>query len=199
MEPITFTARKHPFPNEVWVDFGLQLVGSLPVHSLTTMPMLPWVVAEVRQLSGQSSIKEPGSKQVRLCVSPSGLRCEPEPGKSQQWDPLICSSIFECKPQHVHKLIHNSHDPSYFACLIKDDAANQRSICYVFKADDQTKVSGGDRTIKMWLHGLSCARVLTFILYVLEWIRHNSELYSDYITGSLVYGGSFFIILKNTW
>nr|XP_019597493.1 PREDICTED: TBC1 domain family member 1 isoform X3 [Rhinolophus sinicus] len=140
MEPITFTARKHPLPNEVWVDFGLQLVGSLPVHSLTTMPMLPWVVAEVRRLSGQSSIKEPGSKQVRLCVSPSGLKCEPEPGKSQQWDPLICSSIFECKPQHVHKLIHNSHDPSYFACLIKDDAANQRSICYVFKADDQTKV-----------------------------------------------------------
>ncbi|KAM5287502.1 TBC1 domain family member 1 isoform 2-T2 [Hipposideros larvatus] len=140
MDPITFTAKKHLFPNEVWVDFGLQLVGSLPVHSLTTMPMLPWIVAEVRWLSGQSSTKEPGSKQVRLCVSPSGLRCEPEPGKSQQWDPLICSSIFECKPQHVHKLIHNSHDPSYFACLIKDDAANKRSICYVFKADDQTKV-----------------------------------------------------------
>ncbi|XP_032189962.1 TBC1 domain family member 1 isoform X2 [Mustela erminea] len=140
MEPITFTARKHPFPNEPSVDFSLQLVGSLPVHSLTTMPMLPWVVAEVRRLSGQSSKKEPGARQVRLCVSPSGLRCEPEPGKSQQWDPLICSSIFECKPQHVHKLIHNSHDPSYFACLIKDHAASQQSICYVFKADDQTKV-----------------------------------------------------------
>ncbi|XP_014642230.1 PREDICTED: TBC1 domain family member 1 isoform X2 [Ceratotherium simum simum] len=140
MEPITFTVRKHPFPNEVSVDFGLQLVGSLPVHSLTTMPMLPWVVAEVRRLSGQSSKREPGTKQVRLYVLPSGLRCEPEPGKSQQWDPLICSSIFECKPQHVHKLIHNSHDPSYFACLIKDDAASRQSICYVFKADDQTKV-----------------------------------------------------------
>lgn len=140
MEPITFTARKHPFPNEAWVAFGLQLVGSLPVHSLTTMPMLPWVVAEVRRLSGQSSKKEPGTKQVRLCVSPSGLRCEPEPEKTQQWDPLICSSIFECKPQHAHKLIHNSHDPSYFACLIKDDAASRQSICYVFKADDQTKV-----------------------------------------------------------
>ncbi|XP_025778178.1 TBC1 domain family member 1 isoform X5 [Puma concolor] len=140
MEPITFTARRHLFPNEASVDFGLQLVGSLPVHTLTTMPMLPWVVAEVRRLSGQSSKKEPGTKQVRLCVSPSGLRCEPEPGRSQQWDPLICSSIFECKPQHVHKLIHNSHDPSYFACLIKDNAGSQQSICYVFKADDQTKV-----------------------------------------------------------
>ncbi|XP_010623383.1 TBC1 domain family member 1 isoform X2 [Fukomys damarensis] len=140
MEPITFTARKHPFPSEVSVDFGLQLVGSLPVHSLTTMPMLPWVVAEVRRLSGQSSKKEPIIRQVRLWVSPSGLRCEPDPGKSQQWDPLICSSIFECKPQRVHKLIHNSHDPSYFACLIKEDAVHRQSICYVFKADDQTKV-----------------------------------------------------------
>uniref|UniRef100_A0A8C0MBF6 TBC1 domain family member 1 n=1 Tax=Canis lupus familiaris TaxID=9615 RepID=A0A8C0MBF6_CANLF len=110
MEPITFTARKHAFPNEVSVVFSLQLVGSLPVHSLTTMPMLPWVVAEVRRLSAQASRKEPGT------------------------------SIFECKPQHVHKLIHNSHDPSYFACLIKDNAASQQSICYVFKADDQTKV-----------------------------------------------------------
>uniref|UniRef100_A0A8C2USJ9 TBC1 domain family member 1 n=1 Tax=Chinchilla lanigera TaxID=34839 RepID=A0A8C2USJ9_CHILA len=139
MEPITFTARRHPVPSEVSVDFGLLLVGSLPVHSLTTMPMLPWVVAEVRRLSGQSSRKEP-VRQVRLWVSPSGLRCEPDPGRSQQWDPLICSSIFECKPQRVHKLIHNSHDPSYFACLIKEDAAHQQSICYVFKADDQTKV-----------------------------------------------------------
>uniref|UniRef100_A0A5F9CZI1 TBC1 domain family member 1 n=1 Tax=Oryctolagus cuniculus TaxID=9986 RepID=A0A5F9CZI1_RABIT len=140
MEPITFTARKHAFPNEASVDFGLQLVGSLPVHALTTMPMLPWVVAEVRRLSGQTSRKEPVTKQVRLCVSPSGLRCEPDLGKSQPWDPLICSSIFEYKPQHVHKLIHNSHDPSYFACLIKEDAARRQSICYVFKADDQTKV-----------------------------------------------------------
>nr|XP_036858523.1 TBC1 domain family member 1 isoform X6 [Manis javanica] len=140
MEPITFTARKHPFPSEVSVAFGLQLVGSLPAHSLTTMPMLPWLVAEVRRLSGQPSKKEPATKQVRLCVSPSGLRCEPESGKSQQWDPLICSSIFECKPQQIHKLIHNSHDPSYFACLIKDNAASQQSICYVFKADDQTQV-----------------------------------------------------------
>ncbi|XP_036021279.1 TBC1 domain family member 1 isoform X5 [Mus musculus] len=140
MEAITFTARKHPFPNEVSVDFGLQLVGSLPVHSLTTMPMLPWVVAEVRRLSGQCSKKEPRTKQVRLWVSPSGLRCEPDLEKSQPWDPLICSSIFECKPQRVHKLIHNSHDPSYFACLIKEDAAHRQSLCYVFKADDQTKV-----------------------------------------------------------
>ncbi|XP_063257833.1 TBC1 domain family member 1 isoform X5 [Prinia subflava] len=140
MEPITFKVKKCQTPSDFSASFGLQLVGSLPVHSLTTMSMLPWIVAEIRLLSAKSSKEEPSVSQIRLCVSPASLRCEPDTGKTQQWDPLICSSLFEYKPQQVHKLIHNSHDPSYFACLIKDEAANQQSICYVFKADDQTKV-----------------------------------------------------------
>ncbi|XP_015717979.1 TBC1 domain family member 1 isoform X4 [Coturnix japonica] len=141
MEPITFKAKKYQAPSDFSASFTLQLVGSLPVHSLTTMSMLPWIVAEIRALSStQSSKEELGISQIRLYVSPSSLRCEPDTGKNQQWDPLICSGLFEYKPQHVHKLIHNSHDPSYFACLIKDGAANQQSTCYVFKADDQTKV-----------------------------------------------------------
>ncbi|KAM6136217.1 TBC1 domain family member 1 isoform 2-T2 [Phoenicopterus ruber ruber] len=140
MEPITFKVKKYQTPSDFSASFSLQLVGSLPVHSLTTMSMLPWIVAEIRMLSTKSSKEEPSVSQIRLYVSPASLRCEPDTGKIQQWDPLICSSLFEYKPQHVHKLIHNSHDPSYFACLIKDGAANQRSICYVFKADDQTKV-----------------------------------------------------------
>ncbi|KAM6132639.1 LOW QUALITY PROTEIN: TBC1 domain family member 1 [Pterocles gutturalis] len=140
MEPITFKVKKYQTPSDFSASFSLQLIGSLPVHSLTTMSMLPWIVAEIRMLSTKSSKEEPSVRQIRLHVSPSSLRCEPDMGKNQQWDPLICSNLFEYKPQHVHKLIHNSHDPSYFACLIKDGAANQQSICYVFKADDQTKV-----------------------------------------------------------
>ncbi|NXO89452.1 TBCD1 protein, partial [Certhia brachydactyla] len=140
MEPITFKVKKCQTPSDFSATFSLQLVGSLPVHSLTTMSMLPWIVAEIQLLSAKSSKEEPSVSQIRLCISPASLRCEPDTGKAQQWDPLICSSLFEYKPQQVHKLIHNSHDPSYFACLIKDEAANQQSICYVFKADDQTKV-----------------------------------------------------------
>ncbi|XP_068044989.1 TBC1 domain family member 1 isoform X5 [Anomalospiza imberbis] len=140
MEPITFKVKKCQTPSDFSASFSLQLVGSLPVHSLTTMSMLPWIVAEIQLLSAKSSKEESSVSQIRLCVSPASLRCEPDTGEIQQWDPLICSSLFEYKPQQVHKLIHNSHDPSYFACLIKDEAANQQSICYVFKADDQTKV-----------------------------------------------------------
>ncbi|XP_067407644.1 TBC1 domain family member 1 isoform X5 [Emydura macquarii macquarii] len=140
MEPLSFKVKKLQAPSDISVDFSLQLVGSLPVHSLTTMTMLPWIVAEIRRLSMQSSMEEPRTSQVRLYVSPGSLRCELDAGKNQQWDPLICSSLFEYKLQHVHKLIHNSHDPSYFACLIKDGAVNQQTICYVFRAADQTKV-----------------------------------------------------------
>ncbi|XP_051472328.1 TBC1 domain family member 1 isoform X4 [Apus apus] len=140
MEPITFKVKKYQTPSDFSASFSLQLVGSLPVHSLTTMSMLPWIVAEIRMLSTKSSKEEPSVSQIRLHVSPASLRCEPDTGEIHQWDPLIYSNFFEYKPQHVHKLIHNSHDPSYFACLIKDGAENQRSICYVFKADDQTKV-----------------------------------------------------------
>lgn len=141
MEPITFKVKKCQTPSDFSASFSLQLIGSLPVHSLTTMSMLPWIVAEIRMLSTKSSKEEPSISQIRLYISPASLRCEPDTGKIQQWDPLICSSLFEYKPQQVHKLIHNSHDPSYFACLIKDGAAKHQSICYVFKADDQTKVS----------------------------------------------------------
>uniref|UniRef100_A0A8D2JFN6 TBC1 domain family member 1 n=1 Tax=Varanus komodoensis TaxID=61221 RepID=A0A8D2JFN6_VARKO len=140
MDPISFKVKNPEAASDGSVDFSLQLVGSLPVHFLTTMPVLPWIVAEIRQLSTQSLKEEPCTSQIRLYVSPDRLRCEADTGKSQQWDPLICSSLFECRPQQVHKLIHNSHDPSYFACLIKDRAVTQQSTCYVFKADDQTKV-----------------------------------------------------------
>ncbi|XP_026531095.1 TBC1 domain family member 1 isoform X1 [Notechis scutatus] len=140
MEPLSFSVKNPEASNDGSVDFRLQLIGSMPVHSLTTMPMLPWIVAQIRQLSIQPSKEEPDARQIRIYISPAKIRCEADSGKNQQWDPLICSSLFECRPQDVHKLIHNSDDPSYFACLIKDGSSHRPSICYVFKADDQTKV-----------------------------------------------------------
>ncbi|XP_077157785.1 TBC1 domain family member 1-like isoform X6 [Paroedura picta] len=140
MDPISFRVKNPETSSDGSVDFSLQLVGSLPVHSLTTMTVLPWIVAEIRQQSTKSPKEESSSNPVRLYVSPTKLRCEADTGESQPWDPLICCSLFEHRPQHVHKLIHNSQDPSYFACLIKDGAVNQQSVCYVFKAGDQTEV-----------------------------------------------------------
>ncbi|XP_039203442.1 TBC1 domain family member 1 isoform X4 [Crotalus tigris] len=139
MEPVSFRVKNPEASSDGSVDFRLQLIGSLPVHPLTTMPMLPWIVAQIR-LSTQPLKEDPAASRIRIYVSPARIRCEADSGNNQQWDPLICSSLFECRPQNVHKLIHNSHDPSYFACLIRDGATNEQSICYVFKAEDQTKV-----------------------------------------------------------
>ncbi|XP_070613195.1 TBC1 domain family member 1 isoform X1 [Erythrolamprus reginae] len=140
MEPLSFSVKNPEASNDGSVDFRLQLIGSLPVHSLTTMPMLPWIVAEIRQLSIQQLKEDPDTNRIRIYVSPARIRCEADSGKNQHWDPLICSSLFECRAQDVHKLIHNSQDPSYFACLIRGGAPHEPSTCYVFKADDQTKV-----------------------------------------------------------
>ncbi|XP_029445338.1 TBC1 domain family member 1 isoform X2 [Rhinatrema bivittatum] len=141
MDPLSFSVPRPPASSRIPAEFSLQLAGSLHVHSLTTMPMLPWVVAEIRRLNTRSSKERAHCCPILLHVSRESLRCEPDTGKSQQWDPLICSSIFEHKPQSVQKLIHNSQDPSYFACLIREEeGAKQQSICYVFRAADQTKV-----------------------------------------------------------
>ncbi|XP_069058214.1 TBC1 domain family member 1 isoform X5 [Pleurodeles waltl] len=136
MDPLSF--RAPVLPTGCWgneSDFKLELVGFLPVHPLTTTQMLPWIVEEIRR----ANIPDP--TQIRLYVSKTMLRGELDCGVSRQWDPLICSSIFEHKPQCVQKLIHNSQDPSYFACLIRDDGLQkQQSICYVFRGAEQAKV-----------------------------------------------------------
>uniref|UniRef100_A0A3Q4AX99 TBC1 domain family member 4 n=1 Tax=Mola mola TaxID=94237 RepID=A0A3Q4AX99_MOLML len=96
------------------VQYKLTLIGYLPVHYLTTMAMLPWVVAEINK--SQPSEKEP-----------NGV----------VWDPLTHTVLFECCPHQVTKLIHNSQDPSSFGCLVRD---SHNCACYVFRCLDSTKV-----------------------------------------------------------
>eukprot|EP00061_Rhincodon_typus_P011139 g35941.t1 len=107
--------------------FSLQLVGSLPVHQLTTMPMLPWVVAEVRRRSARGA----GSRRVRLQVCQGWLRCVPASGGSP---------VFQQQAQHIYKLLHYSSEPNYFAYLTRSQAGPepQHSLCFVFRASDHT-------------------------------------------------------------
>ncbi|XP_077427349.1 TBC1 domain family member 1 isoform X1 [Vanacampus margaritifer] len=112
------------------VQYKLTLIGSLPVHRMTTMAMLPWVVADI------SRSQEPGPS-VSLCVSPSWVRCVCVRADGLLWDPLTHTVLFECRPHQVTKLIHNSQEPSSFGCLLRDAP---RCACYVFKCQDSTKV-----------------------------------------------------------
>uniref|UniRef100_A0A8C4RR79 TBC1 domain family member 4 n=1 Tax=Erpetoichthys calabaricus TaxID=27687 RepID=A0A8C4RR79_ERPCA len=123
--------------------YRLQLVGSLPVHILTTMPMLPWIVADICRQSTKDKSEATRPFWVNLYISQTVVRCVLDTGCQQQWDPLHYSVVFEHSPQSIYKLIHNSNEPSYFACLIKEEVPKQpekRSICYVFRSVEETKV-----------------------------------------------------------
>ncbi|XP_034045075.1 TBC1 domain family member 1 isoform X2 [Thalassophryne amazonica] len=136
--------------DEMQVQYRLTLVGCLPVHHLTTMAMLPWVVAEIsrsheelnkevqtRELEGgQQDSSVHNNKTVYLSVSASRVRCVYVWGVT--WDPLSHTVLFECRPHHVTKLIHNSQDPSSFGCLVR---RTSNCGCYVFRCQDRTKVS----------------------------------------------------------
>ncbi|XP_040891559.1 TBC1 domain family member 1 isoform X2 [Toxotes jaculatrix] len=126
------------------VRYKLTLVGSLPVHHLTTMAMLPWVVAEISR--SRPAEKDPGVGQldpstsnqtVFLCVSASWVRCVSVLGEGVVWNPLTHTVLFECRPHQVTKLIHNSQEPSSFGCLVRK---TPNCACYVFQSQDSTKV-----------------------------------------------------------
>ncbi|CAL8351205.1 unnamed protein product [Boreogadus saida] len=129
--------------------YRLALVGSLPVHPLTTMAMLPWVVAQiVRPGPGEREWGRGGphvdghqnppkrNQSVFLTVSASRVQCVSAWAEGSAWDPLSHTVLFECLPHRVTKLIYNSQEPSSFGCLIRD---SQHCACYVFQCHDSTR------------------------------------------------------------
>uniref|UniRef100_A0A8C6LDM0 TBC1 domain family member 1 n=1 Tax=Nothobranchius furzeri TaxID=105023 RepID=A0A8C6LDM0_NOTFU len=126
------------------IRYRLMMIGFQPVSHLTTMSMLPWVVAEICRCVKKD--QSPGgvqmdplscNKTVLLYVSMSSVRCVSTMGEQSLWDPLTHNVLFECRPHQVTKLIHNSQEPSIFACLVRDPLG---SACYVFQCLDSTKV-----------------------------------------------------------
>ncbi|XP_041838414.1 TBC1 domain family member 1 isoform X1 [Melanotaenia boesemani] len=133
------------------IKYKLTMIGSRRVHHLTTMAMLPWVVAEICRSAGKDSgagLRCGGAgggqldstacnKTILLCVSASWVRCVSALGEQRLWDPLTHTLLFECRPHQVTKLIHNSQEPSIFACLVRD---TPKCACYIFQCQDSTKV-----------------------------------------------------------
>ncbi|XP_077061080.1 TBC1 domain family member 1 isoform X2 [Siphateles boraxobius] len=130
------------------IKYRLTLVGSLAIHPQTTMTMLPWVVAEIRRSrpgenNGNHEFSGTYSPEVRdqpvvLQISANSVSCildTAEPGKP--WDPLQHMVLFDHRPHRITKLIHNSQEPSYFGCLLREE---KKAACYVFCCQDQLKV-----------------------------------------------------------
>uniref|UniRef100_A0A8C5A934 TBC1 domain family member 1 n=1 Tax=Gadus morhua TaxID=8049 RepID=A0A8C5A934_GADMO len=156
LEPLFFMARGETKEvpaekeEEQEMRYRLALVGSLPVHPLTTMAMLPWVVAQiVRPGPGEREWGRGGphvgghqnppkrNQSVFLTVSASRVQCLSAWAEGAAWDPLSHTVLFECLPHRVTKLIYNSQEPSSFGCLIRD---GQHCACYVFQCQDSTRV-----------------------------------------------------------
>lgn len=131
------------------VQYRLHMVGSLPVHPLTTMAMLPWIIAEIRKpqpvercgsscppwpYSGSRTLDQP----VVLHVTAASVKCVLDmAGPGKPWDPLQHTLLWQHQPHQLSKLIHNSQDPRYFSCVVQQDG---NAVCYVFHCEDHIKV-----------------------------------------------------------
>ncbi|XP_075887234.1 TBC1 domain family member 4 isoform X3 [Nelusetta ayraudi] len=118
-------------------SFGLTYIGWSLLDRRTTLPMLPWLVAEIRRRSEKGDCG-PGvqPRDVQLLFNPPFLRCVP----------ASCSNssvfIFEHKAQLISRFIHNSNDLTYFAYLLRGQPDNPESemSCHVFRAPEPKQV-----------------------------------------------------------
>ncbi|XP_053732684.1 TBC1 domain family member 4 isoform X1 [Synchiropus splendidus] len=117
--------------------FALTYVGWSSLDRRTTLPMLPWLVAEVRR-KGERGDCGPAvqPREVQLVLNPPFVRCVPSSSSN-------CSVfIFEHKAQLIYRFVHNSNDLTYFAYLLRGQPDNPESemSCHVFKARDPNQV-----------------------------------------------------------
>ncbi|XP_036965394.1 TBC1 domain family member 4 isoform X3 [Acanthopagrus latus] len=117
--------------------FALTYIGWSSLDRRTTLPMLPWLVAEIRRRSERGDcgpVVQP--REVQLALIPPFVRCVPSSSNNSS------VFIFEHKAQLISRFIHNSNDLSYFAYLLRGQPDNPESemSCHVFKACDPNQV-----------------------------------------------------------
>lgn len=117
--------------------FALTYIGWSTLDRRTTLPMLPWLVAEIRRRSERGDcgpVMQP--REVQLVLHPPFVRCVPSSSNNSS------VFIFEHKAQLVSRFIHNSNDLTYFAYLLRGQPDNPESemSCHVFKACDPNQV-----------------------------------------------------------
>ncbi|KAI1899588.1 hypothetical protein AGOR_G00063340 [Albula goreensis] len=116
--------------------FALCYMGWSSLDRRTTLPMLPWLVAEIRRRGEKNETGPVQAREVELILMPPLIRCVPANSSNAS------VFIFEHKAQFISRFIHNSHDLTYFAYLIRSQPDNPESemACHVFKASDPNQV-----------------------------------------------------------
>ncbi|XP_076021770.1 TBC1 domain family member 4 isoform X2 [Genypterus blacodes] len=117
--------------------FALSYIGWSSLDRRTTLPMLPWLVAEIRRRSEKGdcgSVVQP--REVQLVLNTPFIRCVPSNHSNSS------VFIFEHKAQLISRFMHNSNDLTYFAYLLRGQPDNPESemSCHVFKARDPNQV-----------------------------------------------------------
>uniref|UniRef100_A0A8C7W359 TBC1 domain family member 4 n=1 Tax=Oncorhynchus mykiss TaxID=8022 RepID=A0A8C7W359_ONCMY len=131
----------HNFSKPDIQKFALWYIGWSSLDKRTTLPMLPWLVAEIRKKSEKNeSGRETCSvqaREVQLVLTPPFIRCVPANNVANS-----SVFIFEHKAQFISRFIHNSNDLTYFAYLIRSQPDNPESemACHVFRAYDPNQV-----------------------------------------------------------
>ncbi|XP_045068831.1 TBC1 domain family member 4-like [Coregonus clupeaformis] len=121
--------------------FALWYIGWSSLDKRTTLPMLPWLVAEIRKKTEKNeSGRETCSvqaREVQLVLTPPFIRCVPANNVTNS-----SVFIFEHKAQFISRFIHNSNDLTYFAYLIRSQPDNPESemACHVFRTNDPNQV-----------------------------------------------------------
>ncbi|XP_074550910.1 TBC1 domain family member 4 isoform X2 [Halichoeres trimaculatus] len=118
-------------------SFALTYIGGSSLDRRTTLPMLPWLVAEIRRRGERGDcgpVVQP--REVQLVLNPPFVRCVPSSSNNSS------VFIFEHKAQLISRFIHNSNDLSYFAYLLRGQPDNPEAemSCHVFRACDPNQV-----------------------------------------------------------
>lgn len=101
---------------------------------------------------------------VVLQISANSVSCILDTaGSGKLWDPLQHMVLFDHRPHRITKLIHNSQEPSYFGCLLREE---KKAACYVFRCQDQLKVRG-----HFWI---SCIWTLDWLINM-DWLIWTSN------------------------
>ncbi|TKS66899.1 TBC1 domain family member 4 [Collichthys lucidus] len=117
--------------------FALTYIGWSTLDRRTTLPMLPWLVAEIRRRSERGDCGPAVQpREVQLVLNAPFIRCVPSSSNNSS------VFIFEHKAQLISRFIHNSNDLTYFAYLLRGQPDNPESemSCHVFKAGDPNQV-----------------------------------------------------------
>nr|XP_060625405.1 TBC1 domain family member 4 isoform X2 [Anolis sagrei ordinatus] len=138
--PLEGSAVPPPAATAAEKRFRLWYVGCSCLDRRTTLPMLPWLMAEIRRRSQKPEPSAVPPREVLLLLGSPTLRCVPSSPSSSASNPAVF--IFEHKAQHIARFVHNSHDLTYFAYLIKaqPEDPDSRMACHVFRAAEPGQV-----------------------------------------------------------